>query len=66
MKQAVLAAETALLTSRRHADHTAPNQVRNIITAVKVVYRWAESRELITRNHQHLYRTPGGTQHRRT
>jgi integrase len=43
---------------------TAPNQIRNIITAVKVVYRWAESRELITRNRPHLYRTPGGAQHR--
>lgn len=39
---------------------TAPNQIRNIITAVKVVYRWAESRELITRNRVHLYRAPGG------
>lgn len=41
---------------------TAPNQIRHIITAVKVVYRWAESRELITRNRPHLYRSPGGAQ----
>lgn len=42
----------------------APNQIRQIITAVKVVYRWAESRELITRNRVHLYRAPGGSKHR--
>lgn len=40
---------------------TAPNQIRAVITAVKVVFRWAESRELITRNRTHLYRAPGGS-----
>ncbi len=38
----------------------APNQVRNIVTAVKVVYRWAETRELISRNRPNLYKCPGG------
>jgi integrase len=43
---------------------TAPNQVRAIVTAVKVVFRWAESRELITRNRTNLYRCPTGSKNK--
>jgi len=38
----------------------APNQIRHIVAVAKIVYRWAESRELITRNRVGLWRLPEG------
>lgn len=46
------------------ATGRAPNQVRAIVTAVKVVWRWAQSRELVVNGRPLLYRCPGGEQNR--
>jgi integrase len=41
-----------------------PNQARAVFTVAKVVFRWAESRELLTRNRVALYQLPRGSQYR--
>lgn len=45
-------------------EQIVPNQARAVFTVAKVVYRWAESRELLTRNRVSLYRCPTGSQYR--
>jgi integrase len=49
-----------LLWNRLILAGTAPNQVRAVVTAVKVEWRWAQSRDLIANAKPLLYRSPGG------
>ncbi len=53
----------ALLKSATNPTGIAPNQVKNVVTTLKVVWNWAESRELVTRNRVGAYTTPTGAQH---
>ena len=45
-------------------EQIVPNQARAVFTVAKVVYRWAESRDLLARNRVALYRCPTGSQYR--